>query len=65
MSRVRTQPTESARKRDVFTDPQVRGGRSTRAEFFPSEPLLEYERASGGPLKWPGLFYGGETRAGQ
>jgi hypothetical protein len=64
MSRVRTQPTESATKRDVFTDLQVRGGRRTRAEFLPARPLLEYTGAFGGPLKWPSLFYGGETRAG-
>lgn len=69
MSRVRTQPTESATKRDVFAAAregvQNREGRETRAEFLPSRPKLEYGFTSGGPLKWPSLFYGGETRAGQ
>jgi len=64
MSRVRTQPTESATKRNVFTDLAVRGGRRTRAEFLPARPLLEYAAASGGATKWPSLYYGGATRAG-
>jgi hypothetical protein len=64
MSRNRTKPTESARKRAVFTDPQARGGRSTRAELMPTRPLLEFHLSSGGQLKLPNLFYGGETRAG-
>lgn len=64
MSRNRTKPTESAGKRAVFTEPQARGGRSTRAERMPWRPLLEYHFAPGGQLKIPGLFYGGETRAG-
>jgi hypothetical protein len=61
MSRVRTQPTESATKRNK---PQSHRRRETRAEFFPAEPLLEYRQPEGGPLKWCGLFYGGESRAG-
>lgn len=65
MSRVRTQPTESARKRDVFTNRQVRGGRRTRAEILPAGSLLEYKAVSGGNRKWPSLFYGGETTAGE
>lgn len=64
MSRIRTKPTESEQKRAVFTDPQARGGRSTRAELRPWRPLLEFHFAPGGPLKIPGLFYGGQTRAG-
>lgn len=64
MSRNRTKPTESARKRAIFTDPQARGGRSTRAEWMPGRPLLEFHFAPGGQLKIPDLFYGGETRAG-
>lgn len=64
-SNVRTQPTESARKRhvDVPTNRQPRG-RVTRAEFYPSEPLLEYISPSGGNRKWCSLYYGGESRAG-
>lgn len=64
MSRTRTKPTESAKKRAVNTDPQARGGRSTRAEKMPSRSLLEFHFAPGGPLKIPDLYYGGETRAG-
>lgn len=64
MSQVRTQSTQSARKRDVFADLWVRAGRRTRAEFLPEDRRLEYRAASGGTSKWPSLFYGGETRAG-
>lgn len=64
MSRNRTNPTESAGKRAVNIDPQARGGRSTRAERLLSRPLLEFHFAPGGQLKIPGLYYGGETRAG-
>jgi hypothetical protein len=64
MSRVRTKPTESATERDVLRDPHARGGRVTRPEFSPSEPLLEYISPSGGIRKWCGLYYGGESRAG-
>jgi hypothetical protein len=64
---VRTKPTESARKRNVFADVsmnrQIRG-RATRAELPLSEPLLEYISPSGGNLKWCSLYYGGESRAG-
>ncbi len=64
---VRTKPTESARKRNVFagvfTSRQTRG-RVTRAEFTLSEPLLEYTSPTGGNLKWCGLYFGGESRAG-
>jgi len=63
MSRSRTQPTESATKRDVLKNPQQRGWRETRAEMAPSRQLLEYEAAAE-HLKWCGLFYGGEFRAG-
>jgi len=59
MSRVRTKPTESATRRDF------REGRTTRAEMLPMGPLLEYRRHGGGALKWPTLFYGGETTAGE
>lgn len=67
MSRARTKSTESAGKRgifDVLRDPHVRGRRVTRAEFTLSELLLEYKRSSGANLKWCGLYYGGESRAG-
>jgi hypothetical protein len=62
-SNVRTKSTESEQKRDVFTDQRVKG-RATRAEFSTSEPLIEYIRPSGGPLKWCSLYFGGESRAG-
>lgn len=65
MSRIRTRPTESARKRDIFKAPQTRGRRETRAENFSSVPLLEYRTHEEGHLKWCGLFYGGEFRAGE
>jgi hypothetical protein len=64
MSRVRTKPTEAATERDVLRDPHARAGRVTRAEFSPSEPLLEYISPSGGNRKWCSLYYGGEFRAG-
>ena len=64
MSRVRTKPTESATKREVRRDPHARAGRVTRAEFSPSEPLLEYISPTGGNRKWCSLYFGGESRAG-
>jgi hypothetical protein len=64
MSRIRTKPAESARKRDVFRDPQQSTGRATRAECLPPGPLLEYISHLGGHLKWVNTFYGGEMRAG-
>lgn len=64
MSRIRTKPTESAMKRLAIKDRLTRSGRMTRAEMEPPGPLLEYTRSAGGPLKWCGLFFGGETRAG-
>ena len=64
MSQARTQPTESAAKRNIFTTPQSRGWRETRAEFTLPRPLLEYSQRAGGHLKWCGPFYGGEFRAG-
>ena len=60
---LRTKSTESERKRDVFTNQRAKG-RVTRAEFSPSEPLLEYVSLAGGHLKWCSLYYGGESRAG-
>lgn len=64
MSRTRTQPTESVRKRDGLRDPQHAPGRETRAEPQPQERMLEYIGHSGGNLKWCNTFYGGESRAG-
>ena len=64
MSRIRTKPTASARRRDIFRAPQTLGQRETRAEHFSPEPLLEYGAQLEGHLKWCGLFYGGEFRAG-
>ena len=64
MSGIRTQPTESARKRDVWKDPQSTTGRKTRAELLPPGPLLEYTVRLGGNLKWCNTFFGGESRAG-
>ena len=64
MSRIRTKPTESARKRDVIRDPQETAGRATRAEGLPPGRLLEYIDHWGGNLKWCNAFYGGEMRAG-
>lgn len=61
---VRTQSTEAAGRREIFKDPHVRGRRETRAENMQSRALLEFSKDSGGPLKWPSLFYGGEFRAG-
>ncbi len=64
MSRARTQPTASAKKRDVLKNPQQRGPRETRAETMAAwRPLLEYEAAARHP-KWCVLHYGGEFRAG-
>ena len=65
MSPVRTKPTESATKRNVFTDPRVRRGSVTRAESLTMGPLLEYTGSPGGTTKWCSLYYGGETRAGE
>ena len=64
MSRVRTQPTESANMRDVFSHLHARAGRVTRAEFSPSRVLLEFIGPSGGTRKWCNLYFGGESRAG-
>lgn len=64
MSRVRTRLTGSARKRDVSADLRTRRGRMTRAEFIPSEPLLEYNQPCGDHPKWCNLYFGGESRAG-
>ena len=64
MSRVRTQLTESASKRNVLKTPQIRGRRETRAEFAETRPLLEYSRRGGDCQKDCGLFFGGEFRAG-
>jgi hypothetical protein len=61
---VRTKSTESEPKRDVFQQRRAQTGRVTRAEFFPTEPLLEFIGPSGGNLKWCSLYFGGETRAG-
>jgi hypothetical protein len=66
MSPVRTKPTESATKRNVFfMDLRVRRGSVTRAESPTMGPLLEYTGSSGGTTKWCNLYYGGETRAGE
>jgi hypothetical protein len=65
MSPVRTKPTESATKRNVFTDLRARRGSVTRAESPTMGPLLEYTGSSGGTTKWCNLYYGGETRAGE
>ena len=64
MSRIRTKSTESATKRNVFTDLRARMGRVTRAESPTLGPLLEYTGSSGGTTKWCSLYFGGETRAG-
>jgi hypothetical protein len=64
MSRIRTMPTAAAHRRDIFKTPQTRGWRETRAEQFSPRPLLEYGTHEEGHLKWCGLFYGGEFRAG-
>lgn len=61
---ARTKPTESATRRDVFTDLRARKGRVTRAESASPRPLLEYMGPSGGTTKWCTLYFGGETRAG-
>jgi len=64
MSRVRTQPTQSATERDV-RNRQARAGRVTRAEHSTARrPLLEYIGPSGGLTKWCSLYFGGESRAG-
>jgi hypothetical protein len=60
----RTKSTESETKRGVFTKQRAQPGGVTRAEFSPSEPLLEYISPSRGHLKWCSLYYGGESRAG-
>lgn len=64
MSRVRTQPTESATKRNILNDPQSRGRRETRAEIAPPGPMLEYRQRGGDRLRDIGLFFGGEFTAG-
>jgi hypothetical protein len=64
MSRTRTKSTESASKRNVFTDLRARRGRVTRAESPTMGPLLEYTGSSGGTTKWCGLYFGGDARAG-
>lgn len=64
MSRVRTQPAQSATKRDTLASPRARTGRDARIEFSLPGPLLEYTSSSGGPLKWCGLYFGGESTAG-
>jgi hypothetical protein len=61
---VRTQPTESEPKRDVFKERRAQIGRATRAESAPFGPLLEYISPSGGTLKWCNLYFGGEFTAG-
>jgi len=63
-NKERTKPTESATRRDVFTDLRARRGRVTRAESPTMGPLLEYTGSSGGTTKWCSLYFGGETRAG-
>jgi hypothetical protein len=63
-SNVRTKSTESEQKRHGLTGLRAHSGRVTRAEFSPSEPLLEYISPSGGHRKWCSLYYGGESRAG-
>lgn len=63
MSRTRTEPTESARKRGAFRIPLI-AGRETRAESPSTERMLEYIDHAGGNLKWCNTFFGGESRAG-
>jgi hypothetical protein len=64
MSKIRTQPTESATKRNISKNPYSRGWRETRAEIAPPGPLLEYSRRGGDRLRDIGLFFGGEFTAG-
>lgn len=63
-NQARTKPTESATKRNVFTDPRARRDNVTRAESPTMGALLEYTGPSGGTTKWCSLYFGGETRAG-
>lgn len=53
MSAVRTQPTESANKRNIPTV-HMRGGEEARAVNMPFRPLLELQP----------LYFGGEITAG-